>query len=124
MIRTSVKCTVQISTHNTALRNLTLEIQGISLKRLRILILFRKMQYFFYVWRSGYLNIPLSALKEALHSRSMKHIPTEILIQMLEFVLRNNYFEISNKMFRYISGMAIDTKISPLYECIYKDKIE
>ena len=64
-----------------------------------------------------YPSIPhqagLSALKEALENRSVKKIPTENLIKMTEFVLKNNLFEFNNKMFQQLSGTAIGTS-SPL----------
>ena len=44
-----------------------------------------------------YPNIPqkagLKALKNALENREQKHIPTETLISMTEFLLKNNFFE-------------------------------
>ena len=44
-----------------------------------------------------YPSIPhkagLQALKNALEKREQKHIPTEKLINMAEFVLKNNFFE-------------------------------
>ena len=43
----------------------------------------------------------------------MKKIPTENLIKMTEFVLKNKLFEFDNKMFKQISGTAIGTS-SPL----------
>ena len=47
-----------------------------------------------------YPHAGLNALKEVLDDRSVKYFPTENLIKMAEFVLRNNYFEINNKIFR------------------------
>ena len=51
-----------------------------------------------------YPSIPhqagLSALKEALENRSVKKIPTENLIKMAEFVLKNNLFEFNSKVFQ------------------------
>ena len=57
----------------------------------------------------------LSALKEALENGSMKKIPTENLIKMAEFVLKNNLFEFNNKVF---------TKFAPPYACVYMDRVE
>ena len=75
-----------------------------------------------------YPSIPheagLSALKKALESRSVKKIPTENLIKMAEFVLKNNLFEFNNKMFQQISGTAIGTNFAPAYACIYMDRVE
>ena len=41
----------------------------------------------------------LSALKETLENRLVKKIPTENLIKMTQFVLKNNLFEFNNKLF-------------------------
>ena len=75
-----------------------------------------------------YPSIPhqagLSALKEALENRSVKKIPTENLIKMAEFVLKNNLFEFNSKVFQQISGTAIGTKFAPPYACIYMDRVE
>ena len=50
-----------------------------------------------------YLSIPhqagLSVGKEALENRSVKKIPTESLIKMAEFVLKNNMFELMIRCF-------------------------
>ena len=75
-----------------------------------------------------YASIPhqagLSALKEALEYRLVKKIPTENLIKMAEFALKNNLFEFNNKVFQQISGTAIGTKFAPPYACIYIDRVD
>ena len=43
---------------------------------------------------------------------------------MIEFVLRNNYFEFNGKVKQQISGTAIGTKCAPTYACIYMDEFE
>ena len=49
-----------------------------------------------------YLSIPhkagLKALKNALNKRKQKHAPTEKLINMAEFVLKNNFFEFNGSV--------------------------
>ena len=65
----------------------------------------------------------LSALKEALGNKSAKNISTETLIQMTEFVLKNNFFEFNNKVFQQISGTVIGTKFPPPYVCIYMEEL-
>ena len=40
----------------------------------------------------------LKALKNALDKRKQKHIPTEKLIDMVEFVLKNNFFEFNGSV--------------------------
>ena len=60
----------------------------------------------------------LSALKEALENMSVKKIPTDKLIKMAKFVLKNNLFEFNSKVFQEISGTSIGTKFAPPYACI------
>ena len=43
---------------------------------------------------------------------------------MTKFILSNNYFEFSEKVFQQISGTAIATKFAPPHACIYMDQIE
>ena len=49
-----------------------------------------------------YLSIPhkaeLKALKNALDKRKQKHVPTEKLINMAEFVLKKNFFEFNGSV--------------------------
>ena len=53
-------------------------------------------------------NIPyqtgLSSIKKALDSRSVKCIPTGSINKTMEFVLRNNYFEINKRCFGKYQG--------------------
>ena len=51
-----------------------------------------------------------------------KHIPTEKLISMAEFVLKNNFFEFNGSVKQQVSGTAIGTKCAPTYACIYMDE--
>ena len=75
-----------------------------------------------------YPSIPhqagLEALREALNKRKSQNVPTEKLVKMAEFVLKNNYFEFSDKVFQQISGTAIGTKFAPPYACIFMDQVE
>ena len=55
-------------------------------------------------------EVGLRALREALHKRDEKTIPTEKLLKIAEFVLTTNYFKFGNKIkqqfappYRYIS---------------------
>ena len=58
-------------------------------------------------------NIGLKALREVLDKREHKKIPTEELVQMAEFVLKNIFFEFNDKIQQQISGTAIGTKYAP-----------
>ena len=53
-----------------------------------------------------------------------KTVPTEDIIKMAEFVLKNNLFEFNSKFYKQISGTAIGTKFAPPYACIFMDYIE
>ena len=66
----------------------------------------------------------LSVLREALDKRTRKKIPTENLIKMAEFVLKNNIFEFDTEVYQQISGTAIGTKFAPPYACIFMDQLE
>ena len=56
--------------------------------------------------------------------RENKHIPTEKLIIMAEFALKNNFFEFNGSAKQQVSGLAIGTKCAPTYVCIYMDEVE
>ena len=70
-----------------------------------------------------YPSIPhkagLKALKNALDKRKQKHIPTEKLINMVEFVLKNNFFIFNGLDKQQVSGTTIGTKCAPTCACIY-----
>ena len=74
-----------------------------------------------------YPNIPheasLSALREALDKRTRKEIPTENLIKMIEFVLKNNSFEFDTNVYQQISVTAIGTNFAPSYACLFMDQL-
>ena len=75
-----------------------------------------------------YPSIPheagLNALYEKLEQRSDKKVSSTDLVNMAEFVLKNNYFEFDTKIHQQISGTAIGTKFAPPYACIFMDKVE
>ena len=52
-------------------------------------------------------NEGLEVLKKQLHNFSEKSIPTEDLVKMAEFVLKNNYFEFKSNVKHQISGTAV-----------------
>ena len=69
-------------------------------------------------------DVGLKALREVLDKREQKKIPTEELVQMAEFVLKNNFFEFNGHIKQQISGTAIGAKCAPTNACIYMDKME
>ena len=75
-----------------------------------------------------YPSIPhkegILALKSKLEEQTSSKIPTNDLVKLAEFVLKNNFFEFNNEIKQHISGTAIGTKFDPPYACIFMDKIE
>ena len=69
-------------------------------------------------------NAGLEALKTVLDKRENHSIPTEKLVKMAEFVLKNNFFEFNGLVKEQISGTAIGTKCAPSYACIFMDEFE
>ena len=60
----------------------------------------------------------LKALHEKLEERNEKSVPTADLVNMVDFVLKNNYFEFDSCIKQQLSGTAIGTKLVPPYACI------
>ena len=75
-----------------------------------------------------YLSIPhdkgLEVLSKQFNTFDNRSIPTEDLVEMAEFALKNNHFEFNSTVKHQISGTAIGTKFAPLYACIFMDCIE
>ena len=53
-----------------------------------------------------------------------KTVFTEDMIEMAEFILKNNLFEFNSKFYKQISGIAIATKFAPLYASSFMNYIE
>ena len=74
-----------------------------------------------------YPSIPhdagLQVLYEKLEERTDKKIPSTDLVEMAEFILKNNFFEFETKIIQQISGTAIGTKFAPPYACLFMDRI-
>ena len=66
----------------------------------------------------------LEVLRKQLKAFDNKSIPTEDLVKMAEFVLKNNHFEFNLTVKHKISGTAIGTRFAPPYACIFMDYIE
>ena len=75
-----------------------------------------------------YASIPhetgLRALRKSLHKQDKKFIPTEDLIKMSEFMLKNNFFEFNSKIKQEVSGTVIRTKFAPPHACLSMEKFE
>ena len=67
----------------------------------------------------------LEAIRRRLNKREASEIPTiEDIVQMAEFVLKNNFIEFNGEVKRQKSGTAIGTTFAPLYACIFMDEVE
>ena len=75
-----------------------------------------------------YPSIPydggLEILRKQYDKFKDKMVPTEDIIKMADFVLKNNLSEFDCKFYQQISGTAIGTKFAPPYACIFMDFIE
>ena len=69
-------------------------------------------------------EVGLRALRKALDKRDQKTIPTEELLKMAEFALKNNYLKFGNKIEQQICGTAIGTTFAPPYPCIFMSDLE
>ena len=69
-------------------------------------------------------NAGLQALYEKLEEKADKKIPLTDLVEMAEFILKNNFFEFETKIIQQISGTAIGTKFAPPYASLFMDRIE
>ena len=69
-------------------------------------------------------NEDLEILKKQLHNCYEKSIPTEDLVKMAEFFLKDNYLELDSNVKHQIYGTAIGTKFAPPCACIYMDYME
>ena len=66
-------------------------------------------------------NEGLEVLEKQLRNFYKKSVPTEDLVKMAEFVLKNNYFEFNSNVKHQISETDIGTKFTQSYVCIYID---
>ena len=68
-------------------------------------------------------DVVLKGLKQALDKREPKKVRTEYLLNMVEFVLKNNFFEFNGNIKQQISRTALSTMCAPTYSCIFMDEV-
>ena len=79
---------------------------------------------------SLYTNIPhnegIQSIKELLaihrHTNTLPH--NSYIVELLEVVLTNNYFDFNGKHYHQISGTAMGTKLAPSYANLFLTKFE
>ena len=76
------------------------------------------------LYPSIFHGVGLEALRKILNERDSPKIPTEDIVRMAEFVLKNNFFEFNDGVKRQKSGKTIGKKFAPPYACIFIDEVE
>ena len=75
-----------------------------------------------------YPHIPhdegLDAIRHALNGRENQEIPTSLIVDLAELVLKNNNFEFNGNHYLQTLGTAIGTKMVPAYANLFLDRLE
>ena len=76
-----------------------------------------------------YPNIPLeqgfASIRKHLDNRENKEVTTDTLVELVDIVLKNNYFQFLDKTFKQKRGTAIGTKFAPPpYSILLKADLE
>ena len=69
-------------------------------------------------------DLGLQSLRKMFNQTGICKVPAEEIISMAEFVLKNNYFEFNEKVWKQISGTPIGAKFASAYACIFIDEME
>ena len=64
----------------------------------------------------------LETLRKRVNEPAASEIPTEDIMQMAEYVLKNIFFELDGEVKQQKSGTAIGTNFKP--PCIFMDEVE
>ena len=64
------------------------------------------------------------SLREALDKEDKKSVPTEDLVEVAGFMLKNDFFEFSSKIKLQVLGLAIGTKLASPNTNLFMDKFE
>ena len=57
-------------------------------------------------------------------SRKDKTVSTDSLIELADYVLKNDIFEHDKSVFKQLRGIAVGTKMVPTYAIIFMDSLE
>ena len=75
-----------------------------------------------------YPHIPhaegLEAIRQALNEREDQEMPTNLIVDLAELVLKNNNFEFNGNHYLQTLGTAIGTKMAPAYANLFMDRLE
>ena len=77
---------------------------------------------------SLYTNIPhgegLESCEFHLNKRDNQKIPTNFLVKLMDFVLKNNNFTFNNTHYVQVQGTAMGTPMAPSYACLFMGVLE
>ena len=76
------------------------------------------------LYPNDFHNFGLRYLRKRFNEIDICKAPTEEIITIAEFLLKNNYFEFIKKFCWQILRAAIGTEFAPPYACIFMDEIE
>ena len=75
-----------------------------------------------------YPHIPhaegLEAIRQALNEREDQEMPTNLIVDLAELVLKNNNFEFNGNHYLQTLGTAISNKMAPAYADLFMDRLE
>ena len=75
-----------------------------------------------------YLNISheerLASIRKHLDNRKNKELTIDTLVQLVDIVLKNKYFQFLDKTFKQKRGTAIGTKFAPPYSILFMADLE
>ena len=64
------------------------------------------------------------SIKEQIRETNLLKIPTNDLVKLAEFLLKNIFFELDNEIKQQICRTATGTNFAPPYVCIYINKTD
>ena len=69
-------------------------------------------------------NEGLDAIRHASNGRQNQEIPTILIVDLAELVLKNNNFEFNGIQYLQTMGTAIGSKMAPTYANLFMDRLE
>ena len=66
----------------------------------------------------------LEVHRKKINERDSPKVPTDDIVRMKDFVIKNTFFEFNGEVKRQISGTDIGAKFAPRYACIFMDKVK
>ena len=66
----------------------------------------------------------LRAFKAAMDKREDQSIPTDFLLKIMRFVASSNFFVFDRKLFLQLLGVAMGSRSSPTFACIFMGMVE